>query len=53
MYLKIDNYTNFELDINRTNKKEKEHMNRWCEVSLKIENEYFKYKKINSEILME
>lgn len=53
MHLKIDNYTNFELDINRTNKKEKEPMNRWCEVSLKIENEYFKYKKINSEILME
>ena len=53
MYLKIDNYTNFELDINRTNKKEKEPMSRWCEVSLKIENEYFKYKKINSEILME
>ena len=53
MHLKIDNYTDFELNINRTNKKETDPIDRWCEVSLKIENEYFKYKTINSEILME
>ncbi len=53
MYLKIDNYTNFELDIRRTHKKEKDPIDRWCEISLIIENEYFKYKTINNEILLE
>lgn len=53
MHLKIDNYTDFELNINKTNKKETDPIDRWCEVSLKIENEYFKYKTNNSEILIE
>lgn len=53
MYLKIDNYTIFELRIQRTHQFEKEWDNKWCEVSLKIENEYFKYKTSNNELLLE
>lgn len=53
MYLKIDNYTDFELNINRVHRKAKDPDDKWCEVSLKIENEYFKYKTINDEILLE
>lgn len=53
MYLKIDDHTNFEFNISRTHKKEKDSMDRWCEVSLIVENEYFKYKIINNEILLE
>ena len=53
MYLKIDNYTDFELNINRAHRKAKDPDDKWCEVSLKIENEYFKYKTINDEILLE
>ena len=52
MHLKINKYTDFELEINRTSNEE-ETVNRWCKVSLKIENEYFKYEINNSEILNE
>lgn len=53
MYLKIDNYTDFEININRTHKKDKNPDDRWCEVSLRTENDYFKYRTVNNELLLE
>lgn len=53
MYLKIDNYTEFELSISREHKDAKDSYDKWCQISLRIENGYFKYKKVNDEILLE
>lgn len=53
MYLKIDNYTDFELNINKANQNAKSWDDKWCEVTLRIENEYFKYKTTDNELLLE
>lgn len=53
MYIKIDEFTDFTLEINRTHKDTKEYDDKWCEVTLIIENEYFKYKTLNNELLLE
>lgn len=53
MYLRIDESTDFELIINRANRSAKSWDDKWCEVSLRIENEYFKYKTNNNELLLE
>lgn len=41
------------MNINRAHKNAKDVYDKWCQISLKIENEYFKYKKVNDEILLE
>lgn len=53
MYLRIDESTDFELSINRVNRDAMSWDDKWCEVSLRIENEYFKYKTNNNELLLE
>lgn len=53
MKLRIDDYTEFELNIKRTNRYKKQWDDKWCAVSLKIENTYFKYNIKDREILVE
>ncbi len=53
MYIKIDDFTDFTLEVTRTHKNSKDWDDKWCEVTLIIENEYFKYKIYNNELLLE
>ena len=53
MYLKLDNFTDFELSINRAYKDREAKDDRWCKVTLRIENEYIHYKIDNKEVLIE
>ncbi len=53
MKFTIDNYTDFELDIDRTHKDEANEDDRWCKVSLRVKNKVLDYKIEEKEIFLE